>query len=130
MVNAKKELGEILKRRRQMMSLTLRKLAEASGISPSYLGRLESGERFPSASVLKKIAPPLGLEEAELFSMAGYLSPPSTGINEKGTEYSGGELDPYVRQVLSAEPVEIQRTVIGILNILKSIARVPEENRG
>jgi hypothetical protein len=32
-------------------------------------------------------------------------------------------LDPYVSQVLSNEPVEVQRTVIGILTLLKSIAR-------
>jgi transcriptional regulator with XRE-family HTH domain len=130
MDNAKKELGETLKRRRQLVSLTLRKLSQLSGISPSYLGRIESGERFPSASVLKKIARPLGLEETELFSLAGYLSTASTGTNEERTEYSGNELDPYVKKVLSAEPVEVQRTVIGILNILKSIARVPDENRG
>ena len=130
MVDAKKELGGILKRRRQSMSLSLRKLSQLSGISPSYLGRLESGERFPSASVLKKIARPLGIEEIELFSLAGYLSPSSSGTNEERPEYPGGELDPYVKKVLSAEPVEVQRTVIGILNILKSIARMPDENRG
>ena len=122
-----KDFGEVLRRRRLMMSLTLRKLAGLSGISPSYLGRLESGERFPSASVLKKIAPPLGLEETELFSLAGYLSSPSSDISEERMSYTAGELDPYVKKVLGAEPVEVQRTVIGILNILKSIARVRDE---
>ena len=116
-------LGKILKRQRLLIPLTLRKLAVISSISPSHLGRIERGERFPSASVLKNIANPLGFEESELFSLAGYLSPRSVGIEEGKTEYIGGQLDPYVSKMLSQEPVEVQRTVIGILSILKSIAK-------
>ncbi len=111
-------LGRILKQRRVMIPLTLRRLAAISGMSPSHLGRIERGERFPSASILRKIAKPLGFEESELFSLAGYLSPQSS--REK---YGLGRLDPYVARVLAQEPVEVQRTVIGILSILKSIAK-------
>ena len=121
--NNMNNLGEILKQRRLMVSLTLHKLSEISGISPSHLGRIERGERFPSASVLQRIAQPLGFDEGELFSLAGYLSTPSVGIEETHTEYAGGQLDPYVVRVLSQESVEVQRMVIGILSILKSIAR-------
>ena len=116
-------LGRILKQRRVMIPLTLNKTAAISGISASHLGRIERGERFPSAPVLRKIAKPLGFEESELFFLAGYLSFQSPGIEEENTDYSGGQLDPYVRKALSQEPVEIQRTVIGILSILKSIAK-------
>ena len=123
-------LGKILKRQRLLIPLTLRKLAVISGISPSHLGRIERGERFPSASVLKNIANPLGFEEDELFSLAGYLSPRSVGIEEGKTEYIGGQLDPYVTRVLGEEPVEVQRAVIGILAILKSIARAPKGEQG
>ncbi len=117
------DLGKILKQQRVMIPLTLRKLAAISGISSSHLGRIERGERFPSASVLQKIAKPLGFEEGELFSLAGYLSPRPTGIGERETEYITGRLDPYVSRVLGEEPLEVQRAVIGILNILKSIAK-------
>jgi transcriptional regulator with XRE-family HTH domain len=47
-------LGRLLKQRRVMIPLTLRELATISGTSPSYLGRMERGERFPSASILRK----------------------------------------------------------------------------
>ena len=114
-------LGGLLKRQRLSVPLTVRKLAMLSGISPSYLGRIERGERFPSASILRKIAGPLGMKESELFSLAGYLSPDSESIREGTAEYAGG-IDPYVRRVLSSEPVEVQRTIIGILSMLKSIA--------
>jgi transcriptional regulator with XRE-family HTH domain len=116
-------LGRMLKLRRSMVPLTLSELASVTGISPSHLGRIERGERFPSASVLRLIAKPLGFEEGELFRLAGYLSPQSLGVEEAGATYSGGQLDPYVRQMLSQEPIEVQRTVIGILTILKSVAR-------
>jgi transcriptional regulator with XRE-family HTH domain len=116
-------LGRILKQRRLMIPLTLRKLAAISGISSSHLGRIEKGERFPSAPVLQKIAKPLGFDESELFSLAGYLSPRSAGIAEENIGYNAGQLDPYVGSVLSQEPIEVQRTVINILSILKSIAK-------
>ena len=111
-------LGRILKQRRVMIPLTLRGLAAISGTSSSHLGRVERGERFPSASILRKIAKPLGFEESELFSLAGYLSP-----QPSREEHGLGRLDPYVSSMLSQEPVEVQRTVIGILSILKSIAK-------
>ena len=93
-----------------------------SGVSPSHLGRIEKGGRFPSARILRKIAEPLGFDENELFILAGYLSPQSLNIAETRGEYSGAQLDPYVSEVLSQEPIEVQRAVIGILNILKNIA--------
>jgi len=116
---SRSDLGKILKQQRVMIPLTLKELAAKSGVSSSYLGRVERGERFPSASVLGKIAKPLGSSKGELFAHAGYLSPqPLTAV-----ESEAGRLDPYVAAVLSQEPVEVQRTVIGILSILKSIAK-------
>ncbi|MBI4188766.1 MAG: helix-turn-helix domain-containing protein [Chloroflexi bacterium] len=123
-----RNLGRMLRQQRLMRSLTLRELAELSGTSPSHLGRIEKGDRFPSAAVLRRLARPLAIEESELFLLAGYLSPASSGIEEKKAGYTGGQLDPYVREVLSREPLEVQRAVIGILSILKIIARGGEIN--
>ena len=95
-------LGEVIRRQRVMMALTLHELAERSGVSASHLGRIERGERFPSARTLRRIAKPLGFDES--------------------LPESGGRLDPYVATVLSQEPVSIQHAVVGILTILKSIA--------
>ena len=119
----RKNLGIIMKRQRVAMPLTLQELAAMSGVSPSHLGRIERGERFPSAHILLKIAKPLGFDENDLFTLAGFLSPQSSGIAETDIPSSGGGLDPYVARVLSQEPVDVQRAVIGILTILKSIAR-------
>jgi len=103
------------------MSLTLVELAERSGVSASHLGRIERGERFPSARILRRLAQPLGVEEGELMTWANYLSPAS--VAEESLSYAGDRrLDPHVAWMLSQEPVDVQRAVIGILSILKSIA--------
>jgi len=116
-------LGGILKQQRISLSLTLQELAGKSGVSASHLGRIERGERFPSAHILQKIAKPLAFEEDELFTLAGYLSPQAPMIAEKTPPYGSERLDPYVARVLAQEPIELQRAVIGILSILKSIAK-------
>ena len=105
-----------------MMSLTLQELAARSGVSASHLGRIERGERYPSARILRRVAQPLGFEENELFTLAGYLSGRGPSVGEESPPYSGRRVDPYVATVLSREPVNIQRAVVGILTILRSIA--------
>jgi transcriptional regulator with XRE-family HTH domain len=116
--SSRKNLGGLLKEQRQSAKLTLYELSAASGVSPSHLGRIENGERFPSADILQRIAGPLGFGEEELFSLAGYLSPKK----QQETRESRSRLDPYVARILSQEPVEIQRAALGILTILKSLS--------
>jgi len=127
--NNGQDLGIMLRQQRVMAGLTLRDLAVKSGISASHLGRIERRERFPSASVLRKLAGPLGFKEGELFSLAGYLSSPLDDVGNRSTGDDNGQLDPYVRGLLSQEPIEVQRTVIGILSILKSVTRVSKWER-
>ncbi len=123
-------LGGIIKQQRIGLSLTLQELAAKSGVSASHLGRMERGERFPSAHILQKIARPLNFEEDELFTLAGYLSPQSTMVAERSPIYGNDRLDPYVARVLAQEPIEMQRAVIGILTILKSIAKSTGTDNG
>jgi transcriptional regulator with XRE-family HTH domain len=124
MLNENKvDLGEAIRRQRVTIPLTLQELAAMSGVSPSHLGRIEGGERYPSARVLRRIAKPLGLDEDGLFTLAGYLSPHTPGVAEAAPEYSGNRLDPYVADVLAREPAEVQRALIAILTILKNIAQ-------
>ncbi|MBA7563938.1 hypothetical protein ES708_05600 [subsurface metagenome] len=88
-----------------------------SGVSASYLSYVERGERFPSATVLRKIAQPLGFGDVEILTLAGFMSPQSEA------EAHIGGLDPYVSSVLSQEPVETQRAAVAILSILENIAK-------
>ena len=118
------DLGRIIKQQRIAIPLTLQELATTSRVSSSHLGRIERGERFPSAHILRRIAQPLGFDEDELFTLAGFLSPHPSGVaEERNTAYGNRRLDPYVAKMLAEEPIEIQRAVIGILNTVKLIAK-------
>jgi len=119
------KIGELIKHKRISMHLTLEKLASDTGVSNSHIGRIERGERFPSARVLRKMAEPLGFKEEELFMLAGFLSthPERNNANlENKNPFLS--IDPFVANCLAQEPVEIQRSVIGILSLLKTISKV------
>ena len=117
------DLGRLIKQQRLAVSLTLRELSTASDISASHLGRIERGDRFPSARTLRSIAKPLGFEENKLFISAGFLPPASPDDGKENASHPVSRLDPDVVKVLAAEPVDMQRCVIGILIIIKSLAR-------
>ena len=124
-MDSRNNLGKILKQRRLMIPLTLQELAQASGVSSSHLGRIERGERYPSARVLRQMAKPLNLTESELFLRAGFLSP--SVYNDQEEIELLGKLDPYVASLLAKEPEEVQRSMIALLTIMKSLARVINE---
>ncbi|MDO9579169.1 MAG: helix-turn-helix transcriptional regulator [Bacteroidales bacterium] len=118
--DSRNDLGKILKQRRVMIPMTLQELSRAAGVSSSHLGRIERGERFPSAHILRRLAKPLGFAESELFMLANFLPPqPSDAVESSG----GKQLDPYVASVLSQEPIEVQRAVVTILSVMKGITR-------
>lgn len=115
-------LGKIIKYHRTIIPLTLQELSHVSGVSQSYLGRIENGERFPSAPILRRIARPLGFSENELFVLAGYLPPQSEATTEPAC-YDHTNLDPHVARELAKEPIETQYAVLTMLSILKSLSK-------
>ena len=125
---ARTNLAKIIRYQRTSIPLTLRKLSGISGVSLSHLNRIERGVRFPSAGVLRKIAKPLGFEEDELFMLAGYLPPqyPVEGEGHESCDHKKG-LDCDVARALAQQPVKVQRAIIPILSILRSLAEGIEE---
>ena len=61
-----------LKFYRKQVGLTQEKLAEAIGMSTSYIGDMEARERFPSAETIDKIALALKISPSVLFDENGY----------------------------------------------------------
>ena len=113
----------MIKQLRVAVPLTLRGLAVTSDVSVSHLARIERGERFPSARILRRIAKPLGFDENELFTLAGLLSSTPSDDAEEETGHTISRLDSYVAKVLAEEPFVVQRSVIEILSILESLAK-------
>jgi transcriptional regulator with XRE-family HTH domain len=114
-----RDIGSIVRQLRVRADISRVQLGAASGVSTSHLTRIENGQRFPSAKVLRKIAPHLHIGEVELLSLAGYVS--LEQYNMLGN-LDSTKLDPNVVAILSQEPVEVQRAVIIILSIIKYIA--------
>jgi transcriptional regulator with XRE-family HTH domain len=64
---AREILAANLKRLRNAAGITQEVLAERAGCSPTMIGNLEIGKRFPSAELLDKIAQAFDVPIFELF---------------------------------------------------------------
>jgi transcriptional regulator with XRE-family HTH domain len=62
--------GDSLRRLRAEKALTLRALAEISGVSYDTINKLELGRRPAHASTIRKLATALGVEPRELMKGA------------------------------------------------------------
>jgi transcriptional regulator with XRE-family HTH domain len=76
-------LGEFIAAQRRTAQLSLRQLAEQTGISNPYLSQIERGLRKPSAEVLLQLSKALRVSAESLYVRAGILDPddhPSTSV--------------------------------------------------
>jgi transcriptional regulator with XRE-family HTH domain len=74
-VKLREAVGEALRRRRLAQGRTLREVAEAAGVSLTYLSEVERGRKEPSSEVLEAICAALHLVLAELlFEVAETLA--------------------------------------------------------
>ena len=68
-------LGAIIRRQRELASLSMRALAETVGISNPYLSQIERDLRAPSEAVLTAIAESLQTTADDLYTQAGFVDP-------------------------------------------------------
>ncbi len=73
-------LGDYLHEQRRQAQLSLRQLAEQTGVSNPYLSQIERGLRKPSAEVLHQIAKALRISAETLYVRAGILDPDEDGV--------------------------------------------------
>ncbi|MDP9484810.1 MAG: helix-turn-helix transcriptional regulator [Actinomycetota bacterium] len=69
---------------RERRALTLRELAEMSGVAADTINQIELGHRKPRPSTLRKLAKALGVEIRELFeepTLSGKVEAPGRGFN-------------------------------------------------
>ena len=75
--------GEYLRTLRLEKRYSLREVEELSGVSNSYLGLIERGQRpIPGADILKKLAPVFDVPVRDLLAAAGYLNEEDTSLSE------------------------------------------------
>lgn len=68
-----REVGMFIREQRSSVGMSLRKLAEAAGVSNPYLSQIERGLRRPSAEILNGIAKALRISAETLYVKAGIL---------------------------------------------------------
>lgn len=67
------DLGEFIRAQRERANLSLRRLAEKSGISNPYLSQIERGIRKPSAEILMSLSRALEISSDALYRRAGLI---------------------------------------------------------
>ncbi len=68
-----RSVGDFIRAQRELMSLSMRQLAEMAQVSNPYLSQIERGVYKPSAQVLKGIADALDMSAETLYREAGLL---------------------------------------------------------
>ncbi|MDD4868889.1 MAG: helix-turn-helix transcriptional regulator [Mycobacterium sp.] len=69
------DIGSFIRSQRELAQVSVRQLAERSGVSNPYLSQVERGLRKPSADVLNQIAKALRVSAEVLYVRAGILEP-------------------------------------------------------
>lgn len=69
------DIGSFIRSQRESAQVSMRQLAERSGVSNPYLSQVERGLRKPSADVLRQIAKALRVSAEVLYVQAGILEP-------------------------------------------------------
>lgn len=111
-------LGDYLREQRRQAELSLRQLADLTGVSNPYLSQIERGLRKPSAEVLNQLAKALRVSAEALYVRAGLLDP--------SDEAETGEL-PAVEVAIRADPVLTTRQKRVLLDIYTSFRRESEQ---
>ncbi|MDJ0959255.1 MAG: helix-turn-helix transcriptional regulator [Acidimicrobiia bacterium] len=94
------DLGAFIRQQRERSAMSLRKLAEAAGISNPYLSQIERGLRKPSAEILKSIARALSIRAESLYERAGLLEGVGEIVTVKDAIESDTALTPSQKQAL------------------------------
>jgi transcriptional regulator with XRE-family HTH domain len=94
-------MGDRLRQARAARGLSLRRLAEVLGVSPSLISQVETGRAKPSVNTLYALATELGISLDTLLFMD--TEPPSRQAGETPGEDSAGEV---FEAVLPHDPVQ------------------------
>jgi transcriptional regulator with XRE-family HTH domain len=82
-------LAENMKKYRKIQKVSQEKLAEKISTAPNYIAMIEVGKKFPSASMLERIALALNVDTPELFTTSSVTFMPN---NNKSIERMNQEV--------------------------------------
>ena len=100
------DVGDFIRSQREVARMSVRRLAEAAGMSNPYLSQIERGLRKPSAEILQQIAKALQISAETLYERAGFLAP---GGTTRG-----------VREAIGSDPLLTPEQQHALLNVYES----------
>jgi transcriptional regulator with XRE-family HTH domain len=96
-------MGDRLRQARQARGMSLRRLAEVLGVSPSLISQVETGRAKPSVNTLYAMASELDISLDVLLFMDTPTMPPARGVAHAGSPFD---------QLGRAEPEEAREPVL------------------
>jgi transcriptional regulator with XRE-family HTH domain len=115
--------GNLLKRKRQELSLSRRALADRLGITAVHVYWLESGHRRPSLGLLQRVADNLDLDGLELLILCypAEFKIPGTSLHGQGP----GKPDTVWKRFAANEGLRAkERVTLAELKVLKEVSRL------
>jgi transcriptional regulator with XRE-family HTH domain len=113
--------GEILKKHRSGQNYSLRKLESQSGVSASYLSRLEKGEASATYEVITKIADAFGIEPSEFFPGHGGFSP--SFRKEFGEILEDKTIQVMLRSMTNLDPYALRAVAVATTHWIELLKR-------
>jgi transcriptional regulator with XRE-family HTH domain len=106
-----KSVGDFIRTQRELMSLSMRQLAELAQVSNPYLSQIERGVYTPSAQVLKGIADALDMSAETLYREAGLLD---DTVERAGQSVEDAiRVDPRLTQEGKQALIQVYRGLVG-----------------
>jgi transcriptional regulator with XRE-family HTH domain len=94
------DIGSFIREQRQNAKLSLRKLAQDTGVSNPYLSQIERGLRRPSAEILQQLAKGLRISAEQLYVQAGLLEDRGTSQEVEAAVVSDSTITERQKRVL------------------------------
>lgn len=104
------DVGAFIRQQRESAKMSIRRLAEAAGVSNPYLSQIERGLRRPSAEILQQVADALRISVETLYVRAGLLRSDderSIGVLE------AIERDPHLTPEQKTALADVYRSFVG-----------------
>lgn len=107
-MNLRYIIGERIKSKRKEKGLTQEQLAEKANMHPTYIGKMERGDKSATLDSLEKVIAALDMSYEELFK---YIQPSSLENEENSVLWQ-------IINILNAKSIDDQRKALSLLEFM------------